>query len=308
MATYTTTTTKTNLSNEDQKQRTFHRLIFYKDDMDGTPGQRTVVLLRPNKADDKGRPDEYHECITKNCNVKCVSIPALQFNFCSTDQLISALENLETNAGIIFTSQRAVEAIANAVSSSRIDTFLVKNILQSIELFAVGKSTAKAIEEFGSSIGTKLETEGKDSGSAENLAKYIIEQRLYNPSTKPLLFLCGQLARPEVVDLLKNSGITTKSLCVYETIPHVNFKDEFKDFLNLNGDPNLIAFFSPSGADFTLPTIAENARNFNDIKIVAIGQTTASWLEQRGYKVQGVAKKPTATSLSECIQIVLNEI
>ena len=304
----TLTTTKVNLCNEDQEQGTFHRLISYEDDMEGTPGKRTVILLRSSKADDKGRADEYHECITKNCDVKCISIPALQFNFYCNDQLISALENLESNAGIIFTSQRAVEAISNAVSSSRLDTFVLKNTLQRIELFAVGKSTAKAIEEFGSSIGTKLEAEGRESGSAENLAKYIIEQRSYNPSTKPLLFLCGHLARPEVVDLLNNSGITTKSLCVYETVPHVHFKDEFKVFRNLNGDPNLIVFFSPSGADFTLPTIAENARNFNDIKIVAIGQTTASWLEQRGYKVRGVAKKPTATSLSECIQLVLNEI
>lgn len=274
--------------------------------MEGISGQRTVLLLRSSKADDKG-PDAYHECITTDCDVKCISIPALQFNFCNTDQLISALENLEMHAGIIFTSQRAVEAVSNAVSLSRVDIDLMKTALQKTKLFAVGKSTAKAIEEFGNDMGTKLETDGGDSGSAENLAKYIIEQKLYNHNTKPLLFFCGQLARPEVVDMLKNSGITSKSVCVYETIPNVHFKDEFKEFLISNDDPNLIAFFSPSGADFTLLTIAENARNFNDIKIVAIGQTTANWLQQRGYKLQGVAKKPTAQSLSECIQMVLNE-
>ena len=275
--------------------------------MEGTPRHKTVLLLRSSKADDKG-PDEYHEYITKDCDVKCISIPALQFNFCNTDQLISALETFETYASFIFTSQRAVEALANAVSSSCIDIESMKIALQRTKLFVVGKSTGRAVEELGNSIGTKFETEGEDSGSAENLAKYIIEQKLYNRNTKPLLFFCGQLARPEVVDALKNSGINTKSLCVYETLPYVYFKEEFKEFLIANGDPNLIAFFSPSGADFTLPTITEIARHLNDIKIVAIGQTTASWLQQRGYKVQGVAKKPTAKSLSECIHIVLNEM
>jgi uroporphyrinogen-III synthase len=202
------------------------------------------------------------------------SIPVLQFELLNDESLRRTLERPKDYDGIVVTSPRAVDALADAISWLPSENML----WHAKAVFAVGPRTAEAAREIG------FEPVGEDSGSAENLAAFISRRHL----ARPLLFLSGDRRRGTLPDVLKEAGIGVEEVCVYRTVPRTDLD------LRTSGKPDWAVFFSPSGLE-----AVESARglDLHAISIAAIGETTAEALREAGYHVRATAARPTPSAL-----------
>ncbi|KAI7247849.1 hypothetical protein KC352_g13613, partial [Hortaea werneckii] len=182
-------------------------------------GQKPVYLLKT-----KSSPSDSYEEYFENgdgLQYKPIFVPVLEHQFRD-----DALRNLKRSAerfafaggspenpaklrkatnnpakrfgGIIFTSQRAVDAFATVVMKldpSKLDTIFDKDM----PLYVVGPATARGVK----SLGLPCPVVGEESGNGEALAKLILEHRKtisaevthLDGRTLPLLFLVGEQRR-----------------------------------------------------------------------------------------------------------------
>ncbi len=232
--------------------------------------RRIVYLFRSGD-----ESDPYEEALAE-IEYSSISIPVLAFEFVHAEDLREALEHPRRYDGLIFTSPRAVEAVASAIS-----WLPTENILWHSKLvFAVGPKTASELRQIG------FEPIAAESGSADMLATQIAAREF----RRPLLFLCGSRRRDELPDKLRRTGIDFEELCVYESRPRARLD------LPSHPDPDWVAFFSPSGVQ---AVIEDGRLDLHSMRIAAIGETTANALAD--FPLQAVARAPTPEALAQAI-------
>ena len=265
----------------------------------------TALLLKSAKPN-----DEYHDAVASKCHLKVSSIPVLDFSFRNLELFKDSLLEIDQFSGLIFTSPRSVEAFSRSLLSIDLKhNTPVTTSLQKLEVFVVGKATEKAaVKAFEDAEILQKICKGGKEGSAENLAKFILSLEEIRNDPRALLFICGNIAKDTLPSMLENANVNVKSLCVYDTLPHPKFRENFENFLITHGDPTVIVFFSPSGAEFYLEDIKSMVENFKQMKIIAIGQTTANFFHQKKCHVHGISEKPNAESLSQSIKDVIDQL
>jgi len=204
-------------------------------------------------------------------------LPVLSVVWCNTEQLRAVLARPEAYGGLIFTSPRAVEAVRRL--GSLLEAWRRRPV------YVVGPRTAAAAQELG------LQPRGETAGSGRELARLILQA--LRPE-RPLLFLCGARRRDELPTLLREEGLPLEELVVYDTRPSVP---------ELPAEaPDWVVFFSPSGLEAArrLPIAREQVR------VAAIGPTTAAALQQEGWEVAAVARTPTPEGLLAALQEATN--
>ncbi len=237
-----------------------------------TIGNVTVCLFREPED-----PDPY-EAAFRTAGFGVFSIPVLTFRFIGQEGLIAKLERPNSYGGLILTSPRAVQALAEALKWLPGEVVL----WHTKPVFAVGKRTASELRAIG------FRPEGEESGSGALLARYIVRREV----DRPLLFLCGNLRRDEIPSALKEAGVPFEELQVYETL-----QAETID-LSSHPKPDWVVFFSPSGVE----AVSRAADlDWINVRLAAIGETTAEAIHQRGFDVEAVAAEPTPESLLEAI-------
>lgn len=263
-----------------------------------------VLLLKSESAEDK-----YHQEIFKTCNLDVVSIPVLDFAFKNIEQLATCLFEIKSYGGLIFTSQRAVNGFSMALNSvnSQANGRLICSFIEEKKIFVVGKATEKSLMEVSEKFNTKFKCDGAQEGCAENLANYMKGLSYVCKETRPFLFICGYRARDAIPRMLRESNIALKSICVYDTIQNFQLTENLSDLFAERSDPKVIVFFSPSGIEFSLEKIRNSVLAFDEIKIVAIGQTTANSLTEYGCQIDGISEKPTADHLSLKIKSIITK-
>lgn len=229
---------------------------------------RRVLLLR-----EPDGVDPYEEAF-RDAGYEPVSVPVLRFTFVNQALLRANLERPAAYGGLLLTSPRAAEALAEALSWLPSETVR----WHARRVFAVGPATAAVLREAG------FAPEGEGSGTADMLADYITRQEFDGP----LLFLCGNRRRDVLPDRLRAAGVPLDELCVYET--------HLRDGLDLTSfrPPFWAAFFSPSGVE-----AVQRAGGFaaGAVRCAAIGLTTAEALAQAGQPPVAVAADPTPEAL-----------
>jgi len=249
-----------------------------------------VVLFRsPTTAADE---DEYHKVLWDN-GFKPFSIPVLSFKFENQQELTQKLEEPRRYGGMVLTSQRAVEAIEYCVTHLMSQEACAKS-WQEKAVFVVGKATAKAAKE---KLG--LESSGHDAGSADALVPIILQS--VKPDSNPLLFPCGNLRRETIPTEMAKAGIALDGVQVYNTCADPTIKKALEDFIKEKGVPSYAVFFSPSGVNFTEEVLLAPSEVWNNVKLVAIGKTTAEAMRSKGWKVTAVADQPKPQALAQCI-------
>ena len=284
------------------------------------PAGRVPVLLLKTPSQPV---DRYRECLESLDNAKYqpVFIPVLQHEI--LPDAISRLESLLASGafkstsssagrrygGIIFTSQRAVEAFGEVMrnleargSSSGLDDAI---------FYVVGPATARALEP----LGLPCEILGEETGNGEALAEFILSNygTRWSGDEKPaLLFLVGEQRRDVVPrslqsqDLKPGNRIRVDEVEVYKTNEHANFGHEFRQKWSRNaGEQQWVVVFSPTGCSTMLDTIALYGADSNT-KVATIGPTTKNHLEKLGFVAHTVASKPTPDGLALAIQNVDN--
>lgn len=204
--------------------------------------------------------------------------------------------------GLIFTSQRAVEAFMEAVST--IERSLLASLLPAeCPLYVVGPATARAVR----AIDLVCPVIGEHTGNGDALSDFILEDYArIDPSGQrlPLLFMVGEQRRDIIPNKLQSNKltpdrrITVIEKVVYGTKEREAFADSFSSVLKVRqlrpGDIWVVVF-SPQGCGAMLRVLGwvdstgkhngsgEGSRfqTTGKVRIATIGPTTRDYLEKQ---------------------------
>lgn len=249
-------------------------------------------------------------------------------------------KTLKKYGGMIFTSQRAVEAFTKKIeeegrtsakpNNTTPTPFLTKHTVpptsQSIPLYTVGPATARALTTLRNKYLPTATIHGEDAGTGEKLAHLILDH--YNAmyaaqaETPALLFLVGEQRRdiiPKTLmaeSLAPAARIAVDEVVVYETGEMESFERDFERAVRgLDGvEKAWVVVFSPSGCEAMLRVLGlgpfrrsatggEESLSDRKIFIATIGPTTRDHLRDRfGVEADVCAEKPSPEGVGEGIR------
>ncbi|KAL8920445.1 MAG: hypothetical protein Q9172_004492 [Xanthocarpia lactea] len=240
-----------------------------------------------------------------------------------------------TYGGLIFTSQRAVEAFASSLDCCRLndDQELNRTPLEQLQrlavpLYAVGPATARSLEGVQKThMPCCWVRGGKEAGTGELLAELILRDynTLCNTQTaphekKPLLFLTGAQHREIIPNTLMSAPdpqrINVQTMIVYATSESPSFATNITHTLLTTSTARLrwIIIFSPTGGESLLralgwlshPSETNSLPHQADRKttfIATIGPTTRDYMKTTfGFSVDVCAETPSPEGVRKGIE------
>lgn len=232
-------------------------------------------------------------------------------------------------SGMVFTSQRAVDAFAITVSKlnpDKLDWIFDKNM----PLYVVGPATATAVK----SLELPCPVVGAHTGNGEALAEFILQWHSTLPRDVthldgrklPLLFLVGEQRRDIIPKTLTNEElpyheqIQVTELVVYETGEMATFEEDFTGLVRQAKAQKVkeqwVVVFSPQGCEAMLNGLGwldEKSGNFSaglkevvsgpmKTRIATIGPTTRDYLqEELGFEPDVCAPQPSPEGVGKAI-------
>lgn len=231
--------------------------------------------------------------------------------------------------GIIFTSQRAVEAFTQVVRDirSKEDLNIDELLPSTLPFYVVGPATARGLR----ALDLQCPIVGEHTGNGDALAAFILEH--YNSicqSDKPkpsLLFLVGEKRRDIIPKTLQSSDLPTgqtiavDELEVYETGEMQSFKSDFSEVWRRNAEKGIgtqwVVVFSPTGCKAMLECLGyidrdlgtavslelRGAEKSKRTYIATIGPTTRDYL-RRNFSIEPdvCAEQPSPEGVGSAIQ------
>lgn len=237
------------------------------------------------------------------------------------NQSISPREE-STYGGLIFTSQRAVEAFAKTVDEGKGDPSWPH--LQDIPIYSVGPATTRALRAIPQAP-KPLQVFGEHTGNGEVLSRFILDHYSeWYPSrtTKPaLLFPVGEQRRDIIPKTLmdptlpSDRRIEVAEKIVYGTGVMESFLSDFTAVLRDTADARerWVVVFSPTGCDSMLRgmgLLGEDgrvesgaaARRDGRTYVATIGPTTKQHLESKfGFSPDVSAETPSPEGILQAI-------
>ncbi|KAK5119413.1 hypothetical protein LTR85_007513 [Meristemomyces frigidus] len=231
--------------------------------------------------------------------------------------------------GIIFTSQRAVDAFGSVVA--KVDPAKLEALFdKDMPLYVVGPATARGVK----SLGLLCPVIGEETGNGETLAQFILEHRksLSKEATHldgralPLLFLVGEQRRDIIPKSLQSDDLPpaqrtpVTEVIVYETGEMATFEEDFADLLKQAKSAGVkeqwVVVFSPQGCEAMLSALGwldEKTGKYSKARhevgagrittrIATIGPTTRDYLLQEfAFEPDVCAEKPSPEGLGDGI-------
>ncbi|KAG8163059.1 hypothetical protein KVR01_007537 [Diaporthe batatas] len=232
--------------------------------------------------------------------------------------------------GLIFTSQRAVEAFAKIVQDGpgghegRVSaTTLPWPHLQEVPVYSVGPATTRALKAVAQD--PPLQVFGEHTGNGDSLAHFILDHyaQWYEDRTdeKPgLLFMVGEQRRDIIPKTLMHEGlpgdrrIDVDEVVVYGTGVMESFAHDFQRRLRETKESSMawVVVFSPTGCDAMLRGLGMideatgKARPKDPTRtrfVATIGPTTRNYLQKTfGLDPDVCAEKPSPEGVLEGIR------
>ncbi|XP_015112155.1 uroporphyrinogen-III synthase [Diachasma alloeum] len=246
---------------------------------------KDVILCKGEKAANEGQ-DSYVK-VFEGAGYSCQVLSTLSFSFVNAQKLRDRLETPESYSGLIFTSQRSVEAIKHCLADNPLSP-----PWRELPAYCVGPATenlAKNALDLANCVGSR-------SGNAQELAKFIISR--HTNRDQPLLYPCSGIARETVQQMLEEAQISVEKITAYETLPSETLED---DLLDIVKESQIVVFFSPSNVKNVI-AIAEKNNLTGGMRPVAIGPVTAEAIEDRGLRIYATAAKPDPQALLKSVQ------
>ncbi|KAI8335686.1 tetrapyrrole biosynthesis, uroporphyrinogen III synthase [Chlamydoabsidia padenii] len=213
-------------------------------------------------------------------------IPVLDQQY-TTEELTQLLQQGPTSiSGIIITSQRSVTTLSQA--APQLDEQQCQ-AWQGLPLYIVGDTTTRKLRAGLEGQLFFLPHEPSPPMVTTDHAAALADHLVQQPPTH-LLFLAGDKRRNELPNRLVQGGYRLTEIQTYQTCRHPDLPRRLSALQQQEQDWSV--FFSPSGVDYFL-SLQPTCRS----KIAAIGNTTASHLQQLGYHVHAIASKPDITHL-----------
>lgn len=221
---------------------------------------------------------EDHFALLDNGRFKPCFIPVLEhrFNDVNMEKLSkifkdgSFIENsrhlpdLTRYGGIIFTSQRAVDAFSQVIADFRHDGLRPDDFLPGkTPLYVVGPATARALK----ALELNCSILGEESGNGEKLAPFIAAHynNLYKQNKPSLLFLVGEKRRDIIPRALSSEAVSpaeridVDELILYESVESPNLNIKLQNVLDsedcCSAVESWFVIFSPTGCKTVMDTL-----------------------------------------------------
>ncbi|KAG9249141.1 tetrapyrrole biosynthesis, uroporphyrinogen III synthase [Calycina marina] len=293
-------------------------------------GSIPLLLLKTRSVPNDGY-EEHFSLNAGSIRFKSTFVPVLEHKF-FVDELKDVQNLLQQKqigkpaackyGGMIFTSQRAVEAFARLVEDGKGDAGWP--FLGDIPIYTVGPATSRALCAIPQD--PSLNIYGAEMGNGEALAHYMLDhyaEWYQDRSIKPpLLFLVGDQRRDVIPKTLMNPALGTDrriqvdELVVYGTSVMESFEREFTEILRLTGDSvkRWVVVFSPTGSEAMLRSLgildSETGKvqlgtrsQGSETFIATIGPTTRDYLINTfGYTPDVCAAKPSPRGVEDVIK------
>ncbi|KAI0517725.1 uroporphyrinogen-III synthase [Xylaria bambusicola] len=293
-------------------------------------GQKVPILLLKTKSSPTDAYEDLFSTPHQNLHFEPTFVPVLQHRF-EEDGLQSLRRLLQENkinsgqdntyGGLIFTSQRAVDAFAKVVAEGKGKEESWPQSLD-VPIYSVGPATTRALKAIPQS--PPLRIFGEHTGNGDALARYILEHygEWYRGRAKkpPLLFLVGEQRRDIIpknlmADTLPaDTRIEVTETVVYGTGVMESFPKDLEKILSgIQDRPRKwVVVFSPTGCDsmlkglgFTLDeqtTRAVRGPSQRTTYIATIGPTTRDYLINTfDFEPDVSAEKPSPEGIREAI-------
>ncbi|KAK5625569.1 hypothetical protein RRF57_001285 [Xylaria bambusicola] len=303
-------------------------------------GQKVPVLLLKTKSSPTDAYGDLFSTPHRDFHYEPTFVPVLQHRF-EEDGLQSLRKLLHeskinggqdsTYGGLIFTSQRAVDAFAKVVDEAKVPqrpdlTGIGKEESWphplDVPIYSVGPATTRALKAIPQS--PPLRIFGEHTGNGDALARYILEHygEWYRGRAKkpPLLFLVGEQRRDIIPKTLMDdtlpadTRIEVTETVVYGTGIMESFPKDFEKILSGIQDRPMkwVVVFSPTGCDSMLKglgfildeqtTRAVRRPGQRTTYIATIGPTTRDYLINTfGFEPDVSAEKPSPEGIREAI-------
>lgn len=280
---------------------------------DSRPGEATSLFLLKTKSVPGDGYEEQFAAAKDGVRFESVFVPVLEHKF--KDKGVRVMRNLIRHdrfgthegakyGGLIFTSQRAVEAfsksVAEAVEAGHDDGTLPH--IQQVPVYTVGPATTRALRAIQQL--PSLQTFGAETGNGEALAHFILDHYVdwHRDSNErpPLLFVVGEQRRDIIPETLMNPKlgmdrrIQVDEVTVYETGVMESFEQDFTALLRKTGNRSSrwVVVFSPTGCEAMLRSLnmlnpstgkvrADVSRSTRNTYIATIGPTTRDHLRKQ---------------------------
>jgi len=213
-------------------------------------------------------------------------------DFSELDRTINEIESYNF---IVFPSPRAVSFFFERFLSIGKDVRALKDIL----ICAIGKETAKSLRNYG--INADIIPEEFNSSS---LVKFF-KDKLF--SLKPsafnlkILYPRSDIALKGFVEEMQKLGVKVDAPITYRTVKPTEHGKRLARFLR-EGKITIATFTSPSSFNNLIEILKDEAKEMlKEVTIVALGNTTAKAIEEKGYEVSIIPEKSTIKDMVEAI-------
>jgi len=230
-----------------------------------------------------------------------IFVPLLKHTAINEDIILTFLKSHEfinDYKALIITSQRCIETLDTIIKKLQIENFSGLNDILRKPSYTVGPATSCVLKR----LGFKDIRGGKKAGNGKILSDIIINDDLFSNSTsRKILFLTGKIRKDIIPRKLQNAHFQLKELVSYRTEPYDDIKIRYQEALNSldENEENWLVFFSPQGTNVIINhLLREPNPQYN---LATIGPTTASFLQNKGVKLDVVSEKPNATMLYRSI-------
>lgn len=232
-------------------------------------------------------------------------------------------------SGIVFTSQRAVDAFATVIAKldpGKLTSYFDKEM----PLYVVGPATANGVR----ALNLPCPVLGEETGNGEALAEFILSWHAtlsrdvthLDGQKLPLLFLVGEQRRDIIPATLQSETlpqheqIRVIELIVYETGEMATFEEDFTSLLRVAKRKRIpeqwVVVFSPQGCEAMLnalgwldPKSGQFSAALREVvsgpmrtRVATIGPTTREFLrEEFGFEADVCAAQPTPEGVGEGI-------
>jgi uroporphyrinogen-III synthase len=282
---------------------------------------RVLLLKTPST------PDRYAEAFSQSDRLESSFVPVLEHAFDSRGlqllrQNLQSLSPSPTSCGgLVFTSQRAVEALAlvRQEDAASIDW----PHLSRLPIYVVGPATQRALAAIPD-LG-RLQLFGAHTGSGDALAAFILEH--YNawharaPVKPPLLFPVGHQRRDIIPTTLQADSlpgpqrIAVTEVPVYRSVQVPTLSADLERELR-DGRLTWLVLFSPTACEAVLRALgrldeggrARSRDRLGRTLIVTIGPTTRDHLINRyGVRPDACAQTPTPEGVRQATEAFMAE-
>ncbi|KAG0647117.1 Uroporphyrinogen-III synthase [Hyphodiscus hymeniophilus] len=294
-----------------------------------------VLLLKTKSTPNDGYEEQF-SAVKEGHFFEPDFVPVLEHRF--LDEGLSTVKRLlqskqiscdsgATYGGLIFTSQRAVEAFAKLVEEGRCDEKWPH--LQDIPIYTVGPATSRALRSIPQS--PPLNIFGTETGNGEALAHYMLNhyKGWYQACERnpPILFLVGEQRRDIIPKTLMDPGLSYErriqvdELVIYGTGVMESFEQDFTNSVRetQNRAARWVVVFSPTGCEAMLRALGvldsvtgTASRTHLDANgktyIATIGPTTRDYLRNKfGFEADVCAARPSPEGLEDGITTFMRD-